>query len=227
MRIKYTKKQIQEAIKYWKNQLRRMDEAADGDFDDSLDTLFSTNMGLTPEERDQQLFEFRSRRIDMQEKFREHGEEYGLTAGELADQIDQSIEFERHPPEFIQRPESFYQDFYRANMHVGPRFEIGSASPGSHLGDVRCVETVGGELVLTLTRAKTQVGDAHKRGPADDAMSTEDVIKVLRKYADMPVCAMEDVVDPISRRLGRRGKRYDISHAEIGLRSGVWLRPME
>ena len=36
MKTKYTKKQIQESIKYWENQLKKMNEAVDGGIDPSF-----------------------------------------------------------------------------------------------------------------------------------------------------------------------------------------------
>lgn len=36
VKTKYTKKQIQESIKYWENQLKKMNEAVDGGIDSSF-----------------------------------------------------------------------------------------------------------------------------------------------------------------------------------------------
>lgn len=36
VKTKYTKKQIQESIKYWENQLKKMNEAVDGGIDPSF-----------------------------------------------------------------------------------------------------------------------------------------------------------------------------------------------
>lgn len=45
---KYTKKQIVEAIKYWKSVLKRMDENAKNDLLSSLFSLFKANDLLKP-----------------------------------------------------------------------------------------------------------------------------------------------------------------------------------